>query len=256
MDTARVCSAVLLAWVGALVPASISADGCEACHSDQAFYVNDRKLYDYYQDWLSSPHKQAGVTCSQCHGGDPDAQDKDAAHAGGSPVMDPDSAAFFKKEPETCGRCHREVAEQFTGSRHCSKVLSDELAPTCTTCHRAMNRKPYYRAILRDTCERCHGPGPGSRRAEFIDQAAEILHRLNISRVLLGWMALHFNRQGWPGDSRRQVEELRQAYHAALARVHSLEVLAADQASVELLTALKRTFNEHRASPPTRAGGG
>jgi len=255
MDSARVCGAVLLAWVVTFVPASVRADGCEACHSDPAFCVRDRRLCDYYQDWLTSPHKQAGVTCSQCHDGDPAAQDKDAAHAGRLPVIDPNSTVYFKKQPETCGRCHREVAEQFTGSRHYSKVLSDELAPTCTTCHRAMNRKPYFRSILRGTCDYCHAPGQGPRRGDVVDDAVEILHRLNVSRVLLGWTALHFSREGWPGDSKRHVEALRQAYHAALARGHSLDLLAVDQASVELLVALQRIFNERRAWPPTRAGG-
>jgi hypothetical protein len=170
-------------------------------------------------------------------------------------VTDPDNAAFFKRQPETCGRCHPEVARQFTESRHCAKVLSDEQAPTCTTCHRAMNRKPYYRGILRQRCEHCHLPGRVAGHPEVVERAAEVLHRLNVSRFLLGWAALHFSRHGWPGDSRHQVERWREAYHDALARVHSLAMLEAEQASIELLTALKRTFDEHRARPPARPGG-
>jgi hypothetical protein len=256
MSTARTLPAVLLTCLTVLLPATLPAAGCEDCHSNPAFQVRDRKLYDYYQDWLTSPHKQARVTCDQCHGGDPSAADKDAAHTGRGAVLDPRSTVFFKKQPQTCGRCHEEVSRQFTGSRHCSKVLSDDLAPTCTTCHRAMNKKPYYRDILREGCQHCHGPGPGQRRTEVIDQAAEILHRLNIARGFLGWTTVHFERDGWPADSKSMVEGLRRDYHAALARIHSLELLSADQASVELLAALKRIFNEHRASPPVRPGGG
>ncbi len=256
MNAIRTLTVAALMGMALAAPGSSLAAGCEGCHGDSAFMARDRKLYDYYQDWLTSPHKQAGVTCDQCHGGDPSAADKDAAHAGRAPVIDPRSGVFYKRQPETCGRCHAEVARQFTGSRHCSKVLSDDLAPTCTTCHRAMNKKPYYRDILRDGCQHCHGSGQGQRRAEVIDQAAEILHRLNIARGFLGWTTVHFEREGWPGDSRRTVDALRQEYHAVLARIHALELLPADQASVDLLAALKTIFNEHRASPPVRAGGG
>lgn len=256
MHAIRTLTVVAVAGLGLAVAAASLAAGCEGCHGDSAFMARDRKLYDYYQDWLTSPHKQAGITCDQCHGGDPSASDKQAAHAGRAPVIDPRSGVFFKKQPETCGQCHGEIAKQFTGSRHCSKVLGDELAPTCTTCHRAMNKKPYYQDILREGCQHCHGPGEGQQRAAVIDQAAEILHRLNIARGFLGWTRVHFERDGWPGDSKATVEALRRDYHAVLARIHSLELLPADRASVELLTAVKKLFNEHRASPPAGAGGG
>jgi hypothetical protein len=242
-------------WVGALVAAPVVAGGCEACHGDPGLLVKNRKLYDYYQDWLTSPHKQAGVTCDQCHGGDPGGSDKDAAHAGRAPVVDPNSTVFFRAQPATCGRCHQAVSEQFTQSRHCSKVLSQDMAPSCATCHRAMNKKPYYRDILREGCMHCHRGEPGRPGPEVIDRAGEILHRLNIARGFLGWTSLHFEREGWPDDSRQTVDGLRRDYHAVLARVHSLELLAADAGSTELLTTLKRIFNEHRASGGGRAGG-
>jgi hypothetical protein len=256
MNRAGACQAVLLCWLVTVGPATVAADRCEACHGDPGLYATDRRLYDYYRDWLTSPHKHAGVACADCHGGDPSGASKDAAHAGRLPVDGPSSSAFLKRQPEVCGRCHQEVAAQFTGSRHCSKVLRDERAPTCTTCHRAMNRKPYFRQILRQGCVTCHSSARGSPRVEVIDQAAEILHRMNVARFLLGWTALHFNRAGWPGDSRRQVETWRQAYHDALARVHGLDLLAVDQASLELLSALKRAFDEQGVWPPARPGGG
>jgi hypothetical protein len=163
------------------------------------------------------------------------------------PVLDPRSTVFFKNQPVTCGRCHGEIAAQFASSRHCSKVLNDALAPVCSTCHRAMNRKPYYRDIIRDGCRQCHGPAPMGLRPERVDQADETLHRMNIARGFLGWAALHFEQKGWPGDSRRTVDELRERYHAVLAWVHSLELAAADAGSVDLLAALKQVFDEHRA---------
>jgi len=251
--SARLLGTALVFSMAASLPAYADANSCEACHSDQGLMVKSRKLYDYYQDWLTSPHKQAGVTCDRCHGGDPDSGDKDTAHKGRLPVVNPASTVFFRKQPETCGGCHQEVARQFTQSRHCSMVMGEDTAPSCSTCHRAMNRKPYYRDILRDGCRRCHNTEPRGLRPEVVDQADEILHRLNIARGFLGWTTVHFEREGWPDDSRARVGALRQGYHAALARVHSLELMAADASSVDLLSSLKQIFKEHRTAPPEQA---
>jgi hypothetical protein len=250
MVAARVLGAALLVSAVVFVPASGEPNTCEACHSDASLLVKNRRLYDYYQDWLTSPHREASVTCDRCHGGHPASADKAAAHAGRLPVLDPASSVFFRRQPETCGACHAEVARQFTQSRHCSKVLREDTAPSCSTCHRAMNRKPYYRDILREGCRHCHNTEPRGLRPEVVDQADEVLHRLNIARGFLGWTTIHLEREGWPGDSRARLDALRQAYHASLARVHSLELMAADASSVELLSELKQIFREHRAPQP------
>jgi hypothetical protein len=251
MASARALAAAC--WLALLPLVPVTGSGCEDCHGAERLLVENRKLHDYYQDWLGSPYKQAGVGCERCHGGNPAARDKEAAHAGRPRVAEQGGAVFYKQQPATCGQCHPEVAEQFKKSRHCSKVLANELAPSCSTCHRAMNRKPYYRDVLREGCRHCHKDGADGMRPEVVDQADEILHRLNIARGFLGWTALHFQREGWPEDSRPRVEGLQRMYHASLARVHGLELLAADESSAALLAELKRIFKEHRSadSAPT-----
>jgi hypothetical protein len=248
MNIGHVLRVALVGWVAALVPVCGWAEGCEGCHGDQALYVKNRKLYDYYQDWLTSPHKEAGVTCSQCHGGNPDASDRAAAHQGLPRVSDPSSTVFYKNQAQTCGRCHPAVAEQFTRSRHHAAVSGKETAPTCSTCHRAMNKKPYYRDIVRSACQHCHNEASGVLRPEVVDRADEVLHRVNISRGYLGWTIKHYEREGWPGESARVVDGLRRTYHDVLAKTHSFELLAADDESAALLAELKEVFKTETGS--------
>ena len=59
-----------------------NVDSCVDCHRDPKFLVTNRKLYDYYQQWKASVHTQEGLSCADCHGGDPAKKDKDAAHGG------------------------------------------------------------------------------------------------------------------------------------------------------------------------------
>ncbi|NIO41139.1 MAG: hypothetical protein GTO41_13765, partial [Burkholderiales bacterium] len=52
---------VVLATI--LLSGVASGNGCIDCHSNPDFYVQERVLYTYYQDYISSPHKAAGLTC-------------------------------------------------------------------------------------------------------------------------------------------------------------------------------------------------
>ena len=56
-------------------------ESCITCHSDPDFLVTHPKLYEYYRDWEGSIHGQQEVTCSDCHGGDPEASDASQAHS-------------------------------------------------------------------------------------------------------------------------------------------------------------------------------
>ena len=83
----RVARASLLLPLVVLLPLELSAsereeDSCVDCHSDPDLLVKNKKLYDYFQEWSASVHKQEDVSCSDCHGGNPEVDDKDAAHGG------------------------------------------------------------------------------------------------------------------------------------------------------------------------------
>ncbi|MEN8133651.1 MAG: cytochrome c3 family protein, partial [Pseudomonadota bacterium] len=223
------------------LPGNASGNGCVNCHKDPIFRLHNYKLYMYYQDWLTSPHNEAeaGVTCNDCHGGDPKASDKQAAHQGVLNPSDPRSTVFFKNQPKTCGTCHEAVAAQFTKSKHYAAVNNFGAAPNCTTCHRAMNKKPYYHSIVDTTCRTCHWQQDVNSVSERME---EILRRLNISKGYMGWAALYYDSKGWPGNSRQLLDDYQKQYHDILAKGHSFNLLSSDRDSAVLLSNLKKIF--------------
>ena len=232
-----------LTTLGGPVAAAIQ-DQCEACHKDPHFYVQNRKLYVYYQDWQDSPHASSGLTCSSCHGGDPATSDINSAHVGVLDLRDPDHMLYYRNQPETCGACHSDKAAQFKTSKHYTALLSDTVAPTCTTCHRAMNRKPYYRDILVDACATCHNDENAKNIPLVTGQVKEYLQRLNVAKGYLGWTTVHYESLGWPGGSQCEVDAIRKKYEDAVTRVHSFNLVEMDESSTEILTELKLIFQK------------
>lgn len=238
-----VISAVLVSCLALTCPAPSLGDACEDCHGDPRFFVQVPHISDYYKDWLGSPHKAAGVTCSQCHGGKPDAVETGNAHAG---VINPANAAsplFYRQQPETCGRCHAENAEQFLGSQHYAALLDESNAPTCTTCHGSMSRRPYSRDIVAGACEVCHAEGSALANPEAIADAKEILHRLGMAKAYLGWSRLHYESQGWPDDSQSTVAGFQAAYDRSVDGIHRFDLQRSRGESTVLLTGLRAYFD-------------
>jgi hypothetical protein len=216
--------------------------GCETCHGDEKYFVQCRKIYQYYRDWLTSPHKEANLTCDDCHGGDPEATDKESAHQGILPVTDPRSGLYYRNQPDTCGECHKRQARQFKESDH-YKGLEDHIGtPTCTTCHAAMNRRPYYRDMVEQTCRVCHYEDNEDDLPLVADRANEILHRLNISKGYMNWTRVYYQSKGWPADSKALVDSLRRDYDAIISHGHTFDLEKTEQASLELLTKLKAIY--------------
>ena len=217
---------------------------CETCHGDQKYFVQHRGLYQYYQDWLASPHKRAGVTCDECHGGNPDANDADEAHRDILPVTNPGSGLYYRKQPDTCGACHKKQAKQFKESSH-YKGLHEHLGtPTCTTCHAAMNRKPYFRDMVRQTCRVCHYENNKEDLPMVAEKANEILHRLNISRGYMNWTRIYYQSKGWPNDSKALVDSLAEQFDAIITSGHNFDLENTDKASINLLAQLKDIYRQ------------
>ena len=226
------------------VPGSAAASSCVHCHGNPDLYVKERNLYEYYQDWLQSPHAVADLSCENCHGGDPNAQTVATAHPDELPLTDPQSPLYYKNQPQTCGTCHVDKVEQFRESKHYKALVADTLAPTCTTCHRAMNRRPYYRDILVYACKTCHNEENAARLPLVADRAEEILHRLNVAKGYLGWTSVYYESLGWPGDSKQKVSAISSQYDEAVTRVHSFDLEQMDESSTRILTDLKLMFQQ------------
>ncbi len=155
----------LLNTAGAQTQSKKVVDKCFICHRDigadeAAAYVND-------------VHYKAGVTCADCHGGDPTIEDQDAA-------MDPKKGYIGVPKPsaipEICGKCHGpgktafktqfhldDVMDQFMSSVHGRALSESNDGPSCISCHGIHNivdvnskASPVYPTNVTKTCAKCH----------------------------------------------------------------------------------------------------
>lgn len=130
------------------------------CHDKQA------------KDFAGSTHAQAGLTCADCHGGDPRAVDE-SAHLTDN-FKRPDNKRAIA---EMCASCHSDVRamnpyglpadqlERYKTSKHGERLFhhQDEQVATCTDCHGTHDihkaGSPQARTHplnVVQTCGRCH----------------------------------------------------------------------------------------------------
>ena len=129
---------------------------CVQCHGGQT-----GRLGLPVQQWRGSVHEQNGISCNDCHGGDP----TDFAMA-----MSPDrgflGAPSNDQIPNFCGRCHIGVKEDYLASAH-GKALGAG-GPQCVTCHHNHQvQRASLDLINPKTCSQCHD----YQRAEKIRNA-------------------------------------------------------------------------------------
>jgi hypothetical protein len=91
------------------------------------------------------------ATCTGCH----------TAH-GVLPRTDPDSSVNRANVPQTCGRCHHGIQEQFEQSIHHTLLgKTDKELPVCSDCHSAhtITRADAdgFKLDIMQKCGRCHG---------------------------------------------------------------------------------------------------
>lgn len=153
-------------------PDPAPGSSCVDCH----LALDDSRLTPPAAAFADDLHGRVGFTCASCHGGDPKAEDQDAAH---------DRRKGFRGKPgprdipALCGTCHGDAAAmkrynpslrvdqlvEYRTSGH-GKALAkgDEKVATCVSCHGAHGvlpvkdaRSPVYPLRMADTCNRCHG---------------------------------------------------------------------------------------------------
>lgn len=246
------CGTIGTALLAALlcVVASAADNSCIECHSNENFYARFPKLYNYYRDWVASAHSQSGVTCDDCHGGNPKGNTALIAHRGIFPVSNRESSLYYSQQPATCGACHRDKQAEFEQSKHFQALETEaNAAPTCTTCHPAMNKRPTYHTIVLNACTTCHQSGNRQDLPVIIEEAENLLRQINVAQGMIGWARLHFSSHGWPGNSRENMQLLEERYEHIVDQVHRFNLQQSDEATFELLTELKMIFDaERRAS--------
>jgi formate-dependent nitrite reductase cytochrome c552 subunit len=255
MKNGRILTYAALIWLASATGpgGSVAAQNeCVNCHSNPDYFAQQPKLHEYYQDWLTSPHKQAGATCDDCHGGDPRATAKERAHAGVLGLGNPESALHYLRQPATCGKCHADKRAQFTQSKHFEALAGQRAAPTCTTCHPAMNRRPSYRLIVLNACRNCHGEGNSENLPLVSEQATNVFHQLNVASGLLGWANIYYESLGWPEASEEHMRGLGKRYEAILNDVHRFDLARTETEIIAIQAELREIFDAARNAEERR----
>lgn len=147
------------------------SSSCIACHTGL-----EARLSDPVKSFEHDIHKAKGLSCNDCHGGNPAAADKAAAKDGMWGYVGRPTAAQM---PAFCGKCHSDaelmkkfnpslrvdqVQEYFT-SVHGNRLRGgDQKVATCVSCHGVHGiRAPsdplssVYPLNVAETCAKCHG---------------------------------------------------------------------------------------------------
>ncbi|HSB09281.1 MAG TPA: multiheme c-type cytochrome [Blastocatellia bacterium] len=165
-----------------------SENECVRCHSrlETPAAISSRFL-----DWRASQHAAAGVTCDQCHGGDPNARNAAKAHGGMPPPSNRNNKLHEQNAPETCGSCHRAVANAFVESVHFERLKGSELGPSCINCHGHMASSAARRSFEGESlCTFCHNTVNGllPQRPDIVMKAKSTLDAITRTSYMVGWI--------------------------------------------------------------------
>jgi len=247
LEALGVAAVLLLAVVSLAQPGWAAAEKknqCEECHSNPDFLVQNKQLYDYFQEWSVSIHRQEEVSCEDCHGGDAETADKDKAHGDGVSASDPSSGIYYKNVPDTCGTCHEEILEGFRSSNHFEKVAAEEdeqQGPTCITCHGSIDSEILNVNTVADACARCHNE-ESDNHPDNPETARAILSRfLSIHRFYR-----YITIRAEPDEARAFFEKIDPRMGELSMTWHTFDLDAIDAGTAEVLSLMKAKRDEIR----------
>jgi hypothetical protein len=202
---------MVLSWIvfaGAAVAAGApQASQCIECHKDPAFRVQNKKLYDYYQEYEKSLHGLLEIDCEECHGGDAGTRQLPVAHAG---VM---KAVSYGQIPVTCGRCHQAQEQAYGGSKHAAVMQETGMAPNCVTCHGSMDMDFVLTSMVENACRFCHNQQT-QNHPEVPDRAEFILNQVNTIKGYKSFVFKYSDDEVLQERIRSEYIELTRAWHA------------------------------------------
>ncbi|MHC4504524.1 MAG: cytochrome c3 family protein [Planctomycetota bacterium] len=217
-------------------------DSCVECHGKASFLVTNKKLYDYFRRWGSSIHKQEGVTCVDCHGGNSGSSDKEKAHGGDLDEAQASSAVNFRNIPRTCGECHQDIYEGFRESAHFEHVVTEnqeDQGPTCVTCHGSINVAVLNVDTVEEACRACHNEDT-ENGPENAQEARALLNRfLSIHRYYR-----YITVRGDPAETKRFFGDVDAQIHDLSVTWHTFDLDAIGEKTEAVLQGLKAKRQE------------
>ncbi len=153
---------------------------CLQCHANLQWVQNEAWV-KMVSDFATDVHAAVGLSCQDCHGGNPDPKLAEDPLAAMDPGFRPNpyrGATTRKQVPEFCGRCHSDaeymkrfkpdarvdqLAEYWTSQHGKRLKTGDTRVATCVDCHGTHGiRRPadpqsrVYRTAVAETCRACH----------------------------------------------------------------------------------------------------
>jgi len=244
---------LLVSWRSS--SAEETKDSCVECHGEASFLVTNKKLYDYFQRWRLSIHRQEEVNCADCHGGNPQSSDKERAHRGDPNAAKANSAVNFRNIPETCGGCHEDIYRGFRESAHFEHLVSkgqEDQGPTCVTCHGSINVAVLNVNTVEEMCRQCHNEET-ENSPENAPEARALLDRfLSIHRYYR-----YITVRGDPAETKRFFGQIDAQIHDLNVTWHTFDLDAIGEKTEAVLHALRskrkeiaRTYKKDRKNRP------
>ncbi len=153
---------------------------CLSCHGNAENV--DESSVQIVRAFEHDVHRQAGLSCQDCHGGNPDPAVSDDMDAAMDPGFRPHpfvGAPARTAIPDFCGRCHSDPdymrrfrpglrvdqEQEYWTSRHGQALRhGDRKVATCVDCHGTHGilapgdpASPVYPTHVAETCRACHG---------------------------------------------------------------------------------------------------
>lgn len=169
--TAAAVIAAAYFFVFSAISTAQETSSCVICHSGL-----EKRLSDPVKAFESDIHRSKGLSCSDCHGGNPKAADKEGAKDRNYGFV---GKPTEQQIPAFCGKCHSDAnlmkkfnpslrvdqIQEYSTSVHGKKLAAgDTKVATCVSCHGVHGiRAPgdpqstVYAANVAETCGKCHG---------------------------------------------------------------------------------------------------
>lgn len=177
---------------------------CIQCHGGL-----DGHLGEPVAQWRTSVHAANGISCHDCHGGDP--TDFEMAM---SPERGFIGVPEYAGVPDFCGRCHVGVKEDYLASAHGQAL--EVGGPNCVTCHENHAiQLASIDLINENTCSMCHDYERAARVKNEISSTEASLTKLEASVAALHRVGI---------DTQRLKEELFASRNAFRRLFHTVNI--------------------------------
>ena len=178
--------ATCLYWGSACAEQGTGA--CVTCHS-----FLGGQLARPVGEWTASVHRQNGVTCDLCHGGNAGIAVGNIRNLSGQEFADRKSRAMSKSRGfigrpagremfAMCGRCHSNSVGRYAGSIMGRAYLEGKGGPSCVVCHNAHNN---IMPAVPQVCQSCHKDTTGFDRIDPMNVSAATIEDLSRIRIKL-----------------------------------------------------------------------